>query len=62
MLLHASDNLADIPVGKQSIEKLHEVLSLQNHMGCTVKVKNPLAKFLADGVEHSLDGERYQRN
>ena len=62
MLVHAGDNLANIPVGKQSIKEFRKVLSLHDHVSHTVEVMDPLAKFLADGVEHSLEGERCQRN
>ena len=39
-------------MGKQSIKEFREVFSLHDHVGHTVEVVDPLAKLLADGVEH----------
>jgi hypothetical protein len=44
-------------VGEKSLEELREVLSLHDHVSCTVEVVDPLAKFLANGVEHKGKAE-----
>ena len=47
---------------EKSLKERREVLRLHDHVSSIVEVVDPLAKFLADGVEHSLEGDRFQRN
>ena len=49
---HMRNHLAHITMREKSLKKRREVLRLHDHVSSIVEVVDPLAKFLADGVEH----------